>query len=86
MNPNPSLSEIEAALIKEAASLLPDAPSQITRDTPLHDLGLDSLRLFELFVFIEKEFALSLLDAPVTRANLESIGALARHISNRLHA
>jgi len=86
MNPNPSLAEIEAALIKEAASLLPDAPYQITRDTPLHDLGLDSLRLFELFVFIEKEFALSLLDAPVTRANLESIGALARHISNRLQA
>jgi acyl carrier protein len=80
----PSLVEIEQALIGEAASLLPDTPDPITRDTPLDRLGLDSMRLFELFVFVERTFGLRLLDAPLTRADLESIGTLARHIGGRL--
>ena len=84
MIPVPSLAEIESLLLQEAASILSADPSQITLDTPLYNLGLDSLRLFELFVFVEKQFGLSLLEAPVTRENLENIRSLSRHISNGL--
>ena len=80
MKPDPCLAEIESTLLHEAVSILSADAAQVTLDTPLYNLGLDSLRLFELFVFVEKQFGLSLLEAPVMRENLESIRALARHI------
>jgi acyl carrier protein len=86
MNPAPSIADIEQTLINEAASLLATAPGEVTPDTPLLNLGLDSLRLFELFVFIEKKFGLRLIEAPLSRQNLESIRALASHIAARLQA
>jgi acyl carrier protein len=65
--------------------MFPDA-ANVTADTPLQSLGLDSLRLFEIFVLIEKEFGQSLVDGPLTRGMLENISALADHVAGRLAA
>jgi acyl carrier protein len=84
MDTAPCISEIESILINEAASLLSMPPEQVTGETPLLSLGIDSLRLFELVVFIEKKFGINLLDAPLGRRDLENIRALSQHIAARL--
>lgn len=85
MNPPiPSVSEIESTLVTEIAGILDDSSQTITAETPLDLLGLDSLRLFELFILVEKQFGVSLLDSPLTRETLENPAALARHIAAQL--
>lgn len=82
----PSVSEIERILVTEIAGMLSDTATKVTAETPLQTLGLDSLRLFELFVLVEKQFGISLLDGPLSRQTLENPAALARHIAGRLQS
>ncbi len=79
----PTTAEIERTLLAEISGMFPENPA-ITSSTSIQTLGLDSLRLFELFVLVEKQFGLSLLDGPLTRDTLESIASLAAHISARI--
>jgi len=83
MPATPTTSEIERTLLAEISGMFPENPS-ITSATPLQTLGLDSLRLFELFVLVEKQFGVSLLDGPLTRDTLESVASLTAHIAARL--
>lgn len=80
----PDVSEIERTLVAEITTILSGTLGEVTPETPLHTLGLDSLRLFELFILVEKQFGLSLLDGPLTRQMLESPASLAMHIAGRL--
>ena len=79
-----SLAEIENILLQEIPRMLSLPAGQVTIETPLQTLGLDSLLLLELVVFIEKKFGISLLDAPLTRQDLETIHALSQHIAKLL--
>jgi len=81
----PTRTEIERILVAEISKMFPDVPD-ISAATPLQSLGLDSLRLFEIFVVVEKQFGESLVDGPLTRGMLENISALAGHIAGRLDA
>jgi len=83
MPATPTTAEIERTLLAEISGMFPENPA-VTSATPLQALGLDSLRLFELFVLIEKQFGLSLLDSPLTREALENVASLAGHIAARL--
>jgi acyl carrier protein len=83
MSTVPTLTEIQRILLTEISGMFPDVPD-ITATTPFQTLGLDSLRLFEIFVIVEKHFGESLVDGPLTRETLENISALATHISFRL--
>jgi len=83
MSAAPTTAEIERILLVEISGMFPENPD-ITVSTSIQTLGLDSLRLFELCVLIEKEFGLSLLDGPLTRDTLENIASLAAHIAARL--
>lgn len=85
MSTVPTRAEIESVLVNEISKMFPDA-ANVTADTPLQSLGLDSLRLFEIFVLIEKEFGESLVDGPLTRGMLENISALADHVAGHLAA
>ena len=76
-----SLAEIEAILLREIPRMLSLPAGRVTAGTPLDELGLDSLLLLELMVFIEKKFGISLLDAPLTRQDLETICTLSKHIA-----
>jgi len=81
----PTRTEIERILVAEISKMFPDVPD-ISAATPLQSLGLDSLRLFEIFVVVEKQFGESLVDGPLTRGMLENISALAGHIAGRFDA
>ena len=83
MSTVPARTEIETVLVNEISKMFPDA-ANVTADTPLQSLGLDSLRLFEIFVLVEKQFGVSLLDGPLTRGMLENPASLAAHISDIL--
>ncbi len=85
MPATPAREEIERILILEISSMFPDV-SNITASTPLQSLGLDSLRLFEIFVLIEKRFGVSLVEGPLTRKMLENASGLAAHVAGRLAA
>lgn len=83
MSSNASPAEIQPFLLAEISNMFPDV-SELTALTPLQGLGIDSLRLFELFVLIENRFGLSLIDGPLPRRALENIEALTAHIAARL--
>jgi acyl carrier protein len=85
MSTGPTRTEIETVLVNEISKMFPDS-ANVTADTPLQSLGLDSLRLFEIFVLIEKQFGESLVDGPLTRGMLENISSLAGHVAGRLAA
>jgi acyl carrier protein len=71
------MKDIEEKLIHEIAAMLSADPSIFTPDTPLHTLGIDSLRFVELLVFIEKTFNLNLMESGLTREDFHSIRSLA---------
>ena len=46
--------------------------------TPLSQLGVDSLSIVEVLLFVERRFGVSVPESHLTRANLHSVDALAR--------
>ena len=46
--------------------------------TPLSQLGVDSLSIVEVLLFVERRFGVSVPESHLTRANLHSVAALAR--------
>lgn len=75
------MKDIEEKLVREVAAMLSADPSIITPDTPLHTLGIDSLKFVELLVFIEKTFNLNLMESGLTREDFYTIRSLASCIS-----
>ncbi len=78
------MKNIEETLINEVATILSVDPDTVSHDAPLHSLGMDSLRFVELLVFIESQFSLNLMDSGLTKADFQTIGALARRIAEEL--
>ena len=75
--------EIEQILVREIGIILGGV--QVSEDVPLHDLGLDSMGFVELLVFIEKKFALKLVDSGLARDNFRTVRILANSIYEKLH-
>ena len=46
--------------------------------TPLSELGVDSLSIVEVLLFVERHFGVSVPESHLTRANLHSVDALAQ--------
>lgn len=76
-----SLDEVSKILIRETGIILSLESSQISSDTPLHLLGFDSMSLVELFVLIEKNFDLKLMESGIGPEDVKTLGSLARRIS-----
>ena len=74
---NINVQTIEERLIREVAAMVSSDVSTITPDTPLHALGLDSLRFVELLVFIEKAFNRNLMELGLKREDFQTISSLA---------
>lgn len=60
------------------ALILPD--SEITDDSTLQDLNIDSIALVKIFVFIEKQFGISLINAGLSRKDIETFGSLVKSV------
>lgn len=74
-------SKIKLQLVEEIAALLEMDIEVIDTSIPLHELGIDSLGLVELFVFIEKSFGIKLMESGITQEDLKTIDALSAKIS-----
>ncbi len=46
----------------------------------LHEIGMDSLKLIELFVFIEKEFKVQVMESGISQEAMMKIDSLAQSI------
>ncbi len=81
-----TLEQIEQKLMQGISDIVSasNAAEDITPDVPLADLGIDSLGLVEIFVFIEKNFNLKLLEANLKKKALETIRSLAVFISKEI--
>ncbi len=76
-----STQDIEAVLIKEIAAIISADPSDVDNETPLHDMGVDSLSFVELLVVIEKKFNVNLMESGLKKEDFQTIRALSLCIS-----
>jgi acyl carrier protein len=76
--------EIEDKLRQGIASITSREKSSIAMETPLHEMGIDSLSFVEILVFIEKTFNLRLIELDLTKKDLETVHALASFIAGKL--
>lgn len=75
---------IEKELIQEIATILSLAPDKVNPQTPLHDLGMDSLSFVEVLIFIEKRFNLKLIESGLNRESFKTIRSLAECTAQEL--
>ncbi len=78
------MKNIEETLLNEVATILTVERGSVSPHTPLHSLGMDSLRFVELLVFIENQFSLNLMDSGLAKEDFETIDALAKRIAEKL--
>ena len=75
-----TLTEIKEKLIEQIALSVGQEPSTITSEMMLHEIGMDSLKLIELFVFIEKEFKVQVMESGISQEAIMKIESLAQSI------
>ncbi|MFH2057487.1 MAG: acyl carrier protein [Pseudomonadota bacterium] len=76
-----TIPEIKEQLIDQIALSIGEEPSNIKSDMQMHELGLDSLKLVELFIFIEKEFGVQLMAPGISQDDIKTIDAMAEYIN-----
>jgi acyl carrier protein len=74
---------VQQQLVQRVASILSVDTAVVDVKAPLHTLGLDSMRLVEILVFVEKQFGIDLMDSNLTREDIHTIEALARTVEGR---
>ena len=74
---------VQQQLVRRVADILSVDPAVVDAKAPLHTLGLDSLRLVEIMVFVEKQFGIDLMDSNLMREDIHTIEALARTVEGR---
>ncbi len=73
-----SPSDIADNLRREIALIMDRPQSSISFTTPLAELGLDSIRLMEIIIFIENNYGFNLVDLGLTKEALQNINSLAK--------
>ncbi len=59
---------------------------EVTSDTALSEIGVDSFSLMELVLFIERQFALELPAEALTPENIASVGTLSAYCVAQLNS
>lgn len=80
----PPLSEIEKKLMAEISTILGIDPATVKPEVPLHTLGINSLSLVEILVFVEKSFALNLMESGLSQEDFQTTQSLAGRIAKEL--
>jgi acyl carrier protein len=78
---NNNLIEITRKITEQIALSVGEDPSNIHPDAQMHEIGVDSLALVELFVFIEKEFNIKLMESGISQEDIMKIDSLAHSIN-----
>lgn len=76
--------EIERVLIEEVSDILDVDPSAVPPERPLQELGLDSMSLMEILVFIGNKFQLQLMQSGLREGDFQSVQALSRCVAREL--
>lgn len=71
---------VQRQLIEQLALMLGVEEKEIGPETLLRELGVDSLMLVELFVYIEKNFEMDLMRAYITKEDLSTVRNLSKRI------
>lgn len=74
---------VQQQLVSRVAGILSVDENIVDVSAPLHTLGLDSMRMVEMLVFVEQQFGIDLMDSNLTREDIHTIEALARTIEGR---
>jgi len=75
--------EIQEKLATKLMQLLPQQKTKPGIEMPLHALGVDSMRLVELFIFVETEFGLDLMNAGIEMKNIQTIKSMSGFIASK---
>ncbi|MCD4742259.1 MAG: acyl carrier protein [Desulfobacteraceae bacterium] len=78
---NTTIKNIKEKLVYQIALTLGQEPAMIDSGMLMHELGMDSLGLVELFVFIEKEFKINLMESGISQEDIMRIDSLAESIN-----
>jgi acyl carrier protein len=73
--------EIQEKLSAKLVQLLPQQKDKLSIDVPLHTLGVDSMRLVELFIFIEMEFGIDLMNSGIEMKNIQTVKSMSEFIA-----
>ncbi len=76
--------DIEDALVNEIATILGLDEGAVSPDSSLESLGIDSIRLIELLIFIEKEYGIRLMESGLDARSLQDAASLAEAIKNAM--
>lgn len=74
---------VQEDLIGLVADMLDMPCDAIDPQAPLHTLGLDSMRLVEIMVFIETRYGLDLMADNLKREEIATLAAMAQTIGNK---
>jgi len=74
---------IQRELTQQIAGILSVEPATVDIEAPLHTLGLDSMRMVEIIVFIETRYGVDLMGSGLKREEVASIAALARTVERK---
>ncbi len=69
--------DISNELVKFVQTTIVDSSLTITAETQFKDIGIDSMSIIELVLFIERKFNVSLSDKDLIPENLKSVNTLA---------
>lgn len=72
-----SKEDISNELVKFVQTTIVDSSVTITTETQFKDIGIDSMSIIELVLFIERKFNVSLSDKDLIPENLKSVNTLA---------
>lgn len=77
MSSQPNAQQIAAELTDQIASMLGLDENKVTPQTNLDSLGIDSIRLMEILIFIEREYGIKMIDAGLDKDTLKNSASLA---------
>ncbi|MFW5982614.1 MAG: acyl carrier protein [Candidatus Brocadiia bacterium] len=70
-------SAIKEELVAQFAAILGIDQEEVRNSESLESLGMDSIRLVEVFIFIEKKYGVQLMEAGVTEEDFRDVDSLA---------
>lgn len=74
---------IQRELTEQIAGILSVEPATVDIEAPLHTLGLDSMRMVEIIVFVETRYGVDLMGSGLKQEEVASIAALARTVEQK---
>lgn len=72
-------------IINELSIILNRDCKEISGQSRLSDLGIDSLSIVELFVFVEGKYKIALMDSDINQNDLVSVSSFANCICRNLN-